>query len=110
MDSDYAGTYSRVPSRRDESATPSGRERRGKYRANRREPRTSGKPTRSLIHPDLDPNLCISFKVDAEGNRIDVKVFESKRTQRTHRNTQAQVAEAKAPETSRINHGHDYNS
>jgi hypothetical protein len=109
MDSEYAGTFSRVPSRRDESHKPSGRERRGKYKANRREPRTSGKPTESLLHPDLDPNLCISYTLGPNGERENLKPFRTSKA-RVRKATEVQAPAAAPVETARINHGHDYNS
>jgi hypothetical protein len=112
MDTDYAGTYSRVPSRRDESATPSARERRGKYRANRREPRVHGEPHIGL-HPDLPKGICVSYRLDENGQPTDVHSFTPKRrkvrARRQTVETVETVAEVKVPETARLSHGHNFN-
>jgi hypothetical protein len=72
------------------------REARGKYRANRRAPRTY-----------VSASECVSYKLDADGNVTDAKIFKAAKATRA-KVTRA-PAQASIPETARFTHGHDYN-
>ena len=82
----YRGTLSKTPREHTDDGDKAARERKGKYRANRRQPRTRQHNVPSLIDPRLPDGTCISYRIGDDGKATNIKLFRARgQRQRTTR-------------------------